>query len=91
MISVLAAMGGRETRYRFFLKSREPTAPISVARLPKYHVQGCGPAQEIGDQAAQKYPGTAAGVKYGRTHRASEIRNWTGPKLMGRKAMVRTT
>lgn len=87
----MAAMGGRETRYRFFLKSREPHGSHQRCKTPEYHVQGCGPAQEIGDQAAQKYPGTAAGVKYGRTHRASEIRNWTGPKLMGRKAMVRTT
>ena len=36
-------------------------------------------------------PGTAAGVKYGRITRASEIRNWTGPKEMGAKGTVSAT
>ena len=87
----MAAMGGRETRYRFFLKSREPTAPISVARLPNTTSRAAAPPRRLEIRQPKNTPGTAAGVKYGRTHRASEIRNWTGPKLMGRKAMVRTT
>ena len=62
-------------------------------RLSSRHIRhGCSSsARRLEIRQPKNTPGTAAGVKYGRTHRASEIRNWTGPKLMGRKAMVRTT
>ena len=39
----------------------------------------------------KKSPGTAAGVKKGRMHSASEMRNCTGPKLMGANIIVSAT
>ena len=54
-------------------------APISVATAPKIISSGIPPASRLEMRQPMNSPGIAAGVNAGRTHSASEMRNWIAP------------
>lgn len=58
-------------------------APIKVASVPKRISGIAAPEKKFPSKHPSVSPGTADRLKNGRMHRASAIRNWIAPKLIG--------
>ena len=69
---MFASIGGSGTSHFFLFKRYVPTAPISVATLPKITSQITPPAIMFEIRHPIKSPGIAAGVNAGRIVSASE-------------------
>ena len=75
-INVLATMGGRGASHLQRRSRYVPTAPSSVARLPKTTSQMMAPVNRLLIRHPRNRPGMAAGVKKGNMVSASEKRSW---------------
>ena len=75
----------------FLRRSRVPTAPARVARLPKRMSGRTAPPKILPIRQPIKRPGTAAGVNTGRMVSASATRACTSPNENAEKTQVRTT
>ena len=78
-IMVLEIMGGREDRNLLLRMRYVITAPIKVARLPKMTSITAEPVMIFEIIHPINNPGTAALVKHGRMHKASDNRSWITP------------
>ena len=78
-INVFAIIGGSGASALCRLMRYVPTAPISVARVPKIMSQKAQPVSRFESRQPIVSPGIAAAVKHGSTVRASDIRTCTAP------------
>ena len=73
---MFATMGGRGASHLCLRSAQVPSAPTKVAREPNTTSQGAQPVIMLLRRHPTNKPGTAAGVKKGRTVKASENRTW---------------
>lgn len=71
-MTVFESMGGTGESHLNFRKKYVPSAPKSVARLPKIMSKSAPPTIMLESKQPTNSPGTAAGVKYGSTVSASD-------------------
>ena len=79
-MTVLATIGGIGAKYLYFLSAYVPSAPISVASVPKTMSCHIAPNKRFEQRQPIVSPGIAAAVKMGNMQSISENLTWIAPE-----------